>query len=173
MMINRLLPTAATLLTLVLPAPAAAQIERRLERSFTVSSGHTVSVQLSGGSITTTTGTGNTVQVTLTYSVDVGSDRQADDVLADFEIAANQVGDRVEVLGRRRMESGRRYRESNRSVRITANVVMPANVIADLNTSGGSITVRGNRTAFTKADTSGGSITVDGGSPAYFFRMFS
>lgn len=166
MTITRLLPAAAALLCLAVPTPAAAQIERRLERSFTVSPGHTVSVKLSGGGITTTTGTGNTVQVTINYAVDVSSERDADDILSDFEISANQLGDRIEVFGRRRMNASRRYRDRNRNVRISANVVMPAGVVADLDTSGGSITVRGNRTAFTKADTSGGSISVDGGSGA-------
>lgn len=160
-----LLPSAAAVaLALCSPTSASAQIERRLERSFPVQAGQTVSVKLSGGGITTTTGGGRNVQVTLTYSVDTSSQRDFDDIVSDFEIGATQTDGRVEVLGRRRMEAGRRYRDSNRNLRITANLTVPADVVVDLDTSGGSITVRGTRTAFTKADTSGGSITVDGGS---------
>jgi hypothetical protein len=146
-----------------LAAPAQAQIERRLERTFTVAAGHTVDVEISGGSIRTSTGTGNQVQVTLTQVIHADSDREADDLLKDYDISATQAGDRIEVIGRRRSDVRER---SGRSVSISATLVAPANVLLDLRTSGGSIDVRGARTAAVKAHTSGGSVSADGGSGA-------
>jgi hypothetical protein len=143
--------------------PAQAQIERRLNQTFTAAPGHVVSVTISGGGITTSTGTGNQVQVTLTQVIRAGSDREADDLLKDYEISATQTGDRIEVLGRRR-SNGEEW--SGRDVRISATLVVPANVRLDLRTSGGSIDVRGSRTAAVTAHTSGGQISADGGSGA-------
>lgn len=143
--------------------PAQAQIERRLERTFTVAPGHVVSVTLSGGGITTSTGMGNQVQVTLTQVIHADSDREADDLLKDYEVSATQSGDRIEVLGRRRSDAKER---SGRHVSISGTLVVPANVRLDLRTSGGSIDVRGSRTAAVVAHTSGGRISADGGSGA-------
>jgi hypothetical protein len=155
---------ASTLMAVVaLAAPAQAQIERRLERTFTVAAGHTVDVEVSGGSIRTSTGTGNQVQVTLTQVIHADSDRDADDLLRDYDIHATQSGDRIEVVGRRKSDVRER---SGRYVSISATLVVPATVLLDLQTSGGSIDVRGARTAAVKAHTSGGSVSADGGSGA-------
>jgi hypothetical protein len=155
---------ASTLMAVVaLAAPAQAQIERRLERTFTVAAGHTVDVEVSGGSIRTSTGTGNQVQVTLTQVIHADSDRDADDLLRDYDIHATQSGDRIEVVGRRKSDVRER---SGRDVSISATLVVPATVLLDLQTSGGSIDVRGARTAAVKAHTSGGSVSADGGSGA-------
>lgn len=146
-----------------LAAPARAQIERRLERTFTVAPGHLVSVTLAGGGITTSTGTGNQVQVTLTQVVRASSDREADDLLKDYDVSATQSGDHIEVVGRRRANVDER---SGHDVRISATLVVPANVRLDLRTSGGSIDVRGSQTAQVAAHTSGGRISADGGTGA-------
>jgi hypothetical protein len=155
---------AASVLALVaLATPAQAQIERRLERTFTVAAGHTVDVEIAGGSIRTSTGAGTQVQVTLTQVIHADSDRDADDLLKDYDIHATQSGDRIEVVGRRRSDVRER---SGRYVSISATLVVPANVLLDLRTSGGSIDVRGARTAAVTAHTSGGSVSADGGTGA-------
>jgi len=143
--------------------PAQAQIERRFERTFTVAPGHVVSVTLAGGGITTSTGTGNQVQVTLTQVIRADSDREADDLLKDYEVSATQSGDRIEVVGRRRSNVAE---WSGHRVSISGTLVVPANVRLELRTSGGSIDVRGSRTAAVTAHTSGGSVSADGGSGA-------
>jgi hypothetical protein len=155
---------ASALMALVaLATPAQAQIERRLERTFTVAAGHTVDVEISGGSISTSTGTGNQVQVTLKQVIHADSERDADDLLKDYDIHATQSGDRIEVVGRRRSDVRER---SDRHVSISAILVVPMNVLLDVRTSGGSIDIRGARTASVKAHTSGGSVSADGGTGA-------
>lgn len=155
---------ASALMALVaLATPAQAQIERRLERTFTVAAGHTVDVEISGGSISTSTGTGNQVQVTLKQVIHADSERDADDLLKDYDIHATQSGDRVEVVGRRLADV---RQPSGRYVSISAILVVPANVLLDVRTSGGSIDIRGSRTALVKAHTSGGSVSADGGTGA-------
>ena len=137
-----------------------------MERTFRVSADSLVQVRLAGGSITTETGGSGNVEIVLTQRFrGVTSEREADEILADYEVSATQQGDRVVVVGQRKREAGRDWGFGNgrRSVSISATITAPANVRLDLDTSGGSITVRGDRTASTAADTSGGSITVDGG----------
>jgi hypothetical protein len=155
---------ASALMALVaLATPAQAQIERRLERTFTVAAGHTVDVEISGGSISTSTGTGNQVQVTLKQVIHADSDRDADDLLKDYDVHATQSGDRIEVVGRRLADV---RQQSGRYVSISAILVVPANVLLDVRTSGGSIDIRGARTAAVTAHTSGGSVSADGGTGA-------
>src|SRR6185436_12835311 len=83
-------------LALGLASPAAAQIERRLDRSFKINSDAVVSVRLSGGSIETVTGGNGNVDVRLTQIIrGANSEREADDLLADYEVSATQQGNMV------------------------------------------------------------------------------
>jgi hypothetical protein len=141
----------------------APQIERRLERTFTVAAGSLVLVDISGGPIEVDTGTGRSMQLTLVERVDnVSTDAQADEALRDYEISATQQDSTVTLIGRRHQGSGR-WRRGDPQVRLSARLTVPADVRLDLDTSGGPITVRGERAAHVKVDTSGGAITVDGG----------
>jgi hypothetical protein len=141
----------------------APQVERRLERTFTVAPGSLVVVDISGGPIEVDTGQGRSMQLTLVQRVDnVSNDAQADDALRDYEISAAQQDSTVTLIGRRHQGSWR-WRRGDPQVRLSARLTVPADVRLDLDTSGGPITVRGDRTANVKVSTSGGSITVDGG----------
>jgi hypothetical protein len=142
----------------------APQIERRLERTFTVDAGSLVLVDISGGPIDVETGPGRSMQLTLVQRVDnVSSDAQADEALRDYEISATQQASTVSLIGRRHQGSSGRWRRGDPQVRLSARLTVPADVRLDLDTSGGPITVRGERAAHVKVDTSGGAITVDGG----------
>jgi hypothetical protein len=142
----------------------APQIDRRLERTFTVAANSIVSVRISGGPITVETGPGQSMRLTLEQRVrNVSNDAQADAALQDYEISAVQQGETVTLIGRRHHDDGRRWRRGDPNVSFEATLTVPANVRLDLDTSGGPITVRGERSADVKADTSGGAITVDGG----------
>lgn len=141
----------------------APQVERRLERTFTVAAGSLVVVDISGGPIEVDTGPGRSMQLTLLQRVDnVTNDAQADEALRDYEISAAQQDSTVTLIGRRHQGSSR-WRRGDPQVRLSARLTIPADVRLDLDTSGGPITVRGERTADVKVNTSGGSITVDGG----------
>jgi hypothetical protein len=145
------------------PVGAARDIERQLERSFRVAAGSVVVVDITGGSITATEGASGSVELTLTQRVrGADSDREADEILAEFDVDASQRGDTISLVARKR-DRNTGNRGWRRGVSFSATLAVPSNVRLDLHTSGGSIAVRGERTAEVDADTSGGSITVDGG----------
>ena len=140
-----------------------AVLERRLERSFQVAAGSTVRVELAGGSVTAETGPPGQVHVSIRQAVytDDG-ESAANRVLADYRVEATQEGREVVVVGRRKNPlSWSRWRER---VELSATVTAPPDVVLDLGTSGGRISVHGDRTAPVKAGTSGGSVSADGGS---------
>lgn len=146
-----------------LPTAASAQVERRLEQTFQVRPGSVVTVKISGGSIQIDTGRQGVVDARLTERFEVSSETDADRVLEDFDISLTEHGGNVVLIARRK--PGRSWSSSGRgsNVRLSATLTVPADVSLDLDTSGGAITVRGERTADLNADTSGGSIQVDGG----------
>jgi hypothetical protein len=162
-------PTPSTRLTLgfvlaaaVVPAVTFADVERRFERSFKVSTNSTVAVDVAGASITTEAGPRGSVQFTVVQTVDTDSEAEADRALARYNISATERGNEVRLSVEQDRDSWRNNRGRPR-VRISVRVTVPENVAVDLHTSGGSITVRGERTATLNAETSGGSVNVDGG----------
>ena len=157
-------PIIGVLATGCLAALAGApQIERRLDRTFTVNSNSSVVVRISGGPIVVETGPGTTMSLRLDQTVNVASEARADEVLKEHEISVVEQAGVITLTARRHRDDNRRYRRNDPHVRFSATLTVPANVRLDLDTSGGPITVRGERTADVKADTSGGPITVDGG----------
>jgi hypothetical protein len=136
---------------------ATGTVERQVQRSFTVTAGSTVHVRISGGAIASSGGEAGTVRVTLRQRISAGSDEEADRVLAEYEMALTQEGNDVRVLARPKGRGG-----SNR-VHVSATLTAPPDARLDLETSGGGITVRGDRQASLRAATSGGGIDVDGG----------
>lgn len=140
--------------------PSLGPLERRVERSFEVRPDSAVVVAISGGSISVATVPGRTARLTLIQRVNADTDAEADAELARYDLTLEQRGDQVVLAFRQRDRS--RWR-SNRGVSASAVLEVPADVRLDLDTSGGSITVRGARERAIAADTSGGSITVDGG----------
>jgi hypothetical protein len=162
--------THATRLVAVLPVVAlaacvdhAAVLERRLERSFQVAAGSTVRVELSGGSVTALTGPPGVVQVSVRQTVHTNeSEAAANRRLEEYLVDATQEGGEVVVVGRRKsLLSWVQWGGDH--VRLSATVTAPPDVRLDLGTSGGRITVRGERLAAVRAATSGGSVSVDGG----------
>jgi DUF4097 and DUF4098 domain-containing protein YvlB len=140
-----------------------AVLERRLERTFHVAPGSTVRVELAGGSVTAETGPPGQVHVSIRQAVHTDEgESAANRILADYRVDATQEGPEILVVGRRQnLLSWTRWR--NR-VDLSATVTAPPDVVLDLGTSGGRISVRGDRTAQVNADTSGGSVSADGGS---------
>ena len=142
---------------------AAPQVDRLLERTFTATGSSSVVVRISGGPILVEAGSGDSVRVRLDQRVEVDSDARADEVLKNFEISAAEQGGTITVLARRHQDNGMGFRRNGPNVRIAATLTVPPNVRLDLHTSGGPITVRGDRSADVLADTSGGPIELDGG----------
>lgn len=146
---------------LVLPGlTASAAIERKLEKTFSVKPGSIVKVDISGGSIESQVGAPGQVGLTLNQRFRTAdTEAEADTILADYEITAEQSGD--EVLLRVRAKRKLNWSWGSK-FSASAKIVVPADVRLDLDTSGGSITVHGEMAANVRCDTSGGSIKVDG-----------
>jgi formylmethanofuran dehydrogenase subunit C len=141
---------------------ASDSLERTATQTFTVSPHSTVHVTLHGGSIVSETGPAGAVHVELVMRIRADSDREADRVLDGYDIAANQRDGDVWVSARRKKSVDWQIWKLDQ-VHVSATLRVPPDVQLDADTSGGSITARGDRTERTRADTSGGSIRVDGG----------
>jgi hypothetical protein len=154
-----LLPSTACMLS------ASDTLERPLTRTFEATGADRVRVRVAGGGITVATGEPGRVEATLTARVRTGSEAEADSWLSDYDIVLERQGDEIVVSTRRK--PGRVWTQvfgDHGQVQFRAEVKVPADIAVDLDTSGGGITVEGQRTAAVKADTSGGGISVDGGS---------
>jgi hypothetical protein len=142
--------------------PAAAAIERSLDKSFGVAPGSLVKVDTSGASIRTSVGPAGTARVVLQEKFRTDDAAEADKLLERYEIVCTQEGDEVRLVVKEKKGLGLRWGERNQ-VQFHPEIVLPADVRLDLDTSGGSITIGGEMKASVRADTSGGSITADGG----------
>jgi hypothetical protein len=140
-------------------------VERTMTRTFAVRPNSQLRVNIQGGSISTQSGEPGSIRVELVERVRAKSERQMDAALEDYEISARQDGELVVIVARRRPERGWKVWKSEH-VSFSTRIVVPPDVALTLNTSGGPITVRGDRTGDLKADTSGGGIKVDGGTGA-------
>lgn len=164
------LATPALTALLLLPSTgclisATNTLERPMTRTFETAGADLVRVRVAGGGITVTTGEPGRVEATLTARVRTSSEAEADSWLADYDVVLERQGAEIIVSARRK--PGRVWTQvfgDHGQVQFRAEVKVPADLAVDLDTSGGAISVKGQRSADVKADTSGGSITVDGGS---------
>jgi hypothetical protein len=140
--------------------------ERPYTRRFVVADDATVRIRVSGGSIRVTTGVAGAVEITLTARVPAATEADADRAVGDYAVEFEQK--EGEILASARRKTGPTSFFGNRNVHFRADLTVPAGVALDLDTSGGSISVRGDRRGALRADTSGGSITVDGGAGELF-----
>ncbi len=157
---------------LLCAAPIAlhAKIDRTVEKSFTVQPGGTLKVETSGGGISVTTGTDNTVKVTVKERIDAASDSEADEILKHLTLTLEQQGNDVIAIAKYEGErtSSWFHWGSWPPVQCAFEVTVPATYNADLKTSGGGITV-GDLGGKVVARTSGGGLkfgrvtgTIDG-----------
>jgi hypothetical protein len=159
---------SAALLLLPLTAcilPASDVLERPFMRTFEVTDAELVRVRVSGGAITVTTGEPGRVEARLTARVRTRSESEADSWLADYDVVLERQGAEIVIAARRK--PGRIWTQvfgDQGQVQFRAEVEVPADLAVDLDTSGGALTVKGQRASAVRADTSGGGITVDGGS---------
>ncbi|MEO8481841.1 MAG: DUF4097 family beta strand repeat-containing protein [Acidobacteriota bacterium] len=165
------MPALARLAVIAMVAPLSACLafdlpdtaERTMSRTFAVRPQSHLRVNIRGGSISTQTGDAGSIRVDLIERVRAKSEQQMDTVLQNYEVSAKQDGDFVTILARRRTDAEWRIWNNNDNVNFSARIIVPSDVALTLGTSGGSISVRGDRPADLKANTSGGSIKVDGG----------
>ncbi len=125
-------------------------------KKFDASSVSYLDVNTSGGSITTI-GESGTNQIIVEMYVNSWKTKNKDkikDYLEDFEIKIAKEGDRVIASAKHKGFMG------NNNISISFKVYTPSAISADLNTSGGSITMKG-LSGNQKLNTSGGSITME------------
>ena len=152
-------------LLLITPLLSFAKITRDVEKSFPVSSGSEIRVDISGGPIKVEVVPGKTAEVTLHQSFRTNNESDIAEILERYDITFEQQGDNV-VLAVKSRKSNRGWfsgwgkSQANFSVSLTC----PEFVDLNLDTSGGSIRVDGEVTGDLVADTSGGAISVTGGS---------
>jgi hypothetical protein len=135
--------------------------ERHVRRSFTVAAGSLAKVDLASGGVTVVTGPEGELTIdALARAWSTGGERAAAEILDRLDLTFSEASGVVHLAaGYRPVASSRNRIATNLDVTLT----VPASVRLDVDTRGGSITVRGLRAAEVRADTSGGSITVDGG----------
>lgn len=162
------LATRALTVALLLPStacflPGVDTIEHPITRTFAVTEADLVRVNVSGGSITVTTGDAGEVEATLTARARTNSDSEANAWMADYDVVLERRGQEIVISALRKSSAQIFHMFGERGqIQFRANVRVPANVPVNVNTSGGAITVEGQRTSAVSADTSGGSINVHG-----------
>ncbi len=148
---------------IAIAAPETVPLERQLAHTYQVGPGATVLVDISGGRISVVPSSGRDATVRLIQRVHTTSEREAENALRDYTVVMTQDNGGVRLTTRRSSGASvglwRRPR-----VQMDAELTVPPDVVLDVKTSGGSIEIRGERTARIDAHTSGGSIKVEGGS---------
>jgi hypothetical protein len=139
-----------------------AEYSRELSREFRVAPASTVAVSVGGGPVHATAGAPGVVRVRLREEIHADSSDEAERILQEYDVDLAQQGSLISVGARRKPGIGQRFGWS-RNVSFSVTLEAPPDVDLDLRTSGGSIQVRGERTANLQARTSGGSVSVDGG----------
>ena len=159
---TRLAPLGLALVTAgCLELAGANPFERQVDKTFQVRPGSLVEVDITGGAVRIRTGEAGVVQATMRPSIFADSERDANDIVSNYDIALTQTDGNVLVRARPKDGTMRWRRRGGHS--FSTSLEVPANVRVRARTSGGSIEVSGERTATLDAHTSGGSVDVEGG----------
>lgn len=159
-------------------APARAQIEQQQSKSFTVSRGGDLSMQVDRGSINLETADTKTLKIEVVRKARGLSRAEAEELFAEHEIRFEQDGNQISVKAEFKKAGPRGVARRSR-LQVEYTVSLPKEFNVDLKTSGGSIrladlsgqarlaTSGGNLSLATIAGpvwgrTSGGSISLDG-----------
>lgn len=154
------------LISLLLAAtlPCYAKIQRTVEKTFPLPAEGSVKVNISGGSINVVIGDTDRVEVELTQTFRTNSESEADEISEQYDIILEQRGQEIKIAATHD-KSGRWWKNSNhRGSGFSARLTVPAYAKLDLDTSGGSIKIRGETSSDIRANTSGGSIDITGSS---------
>jgi len=138
----------------VLPVSAFANIERVVEKTFSVSSNGQLTVETEGGNVFVETGGGGTVKVVARQKIRAKSDEEADELLKKLELTIEQSGN--DVSARAKYE---RRNWGRNPVQVDFTVTVPAEFQASVRTSGGDVRV-GDLKGNVRARTSGGNIAL-------------
>lgn len=152
----------ALLGTLLCVGTAGAAIKEEIKKSFEVSPGGQLSVDIDIGSVEIESGDENTVEIEVLLKADTRDEDRAQEIFDRFEIDFEQDGSDLYVTGDYSKEDrGWRFweRERNR-LKVKFFITVPKEFDVSVETSGGSISVA-DLTGEVKAKTSGGSLAFD------------
>jgi DUF4097 and DUF4098 domain-containing protein YvlB len=143
----------------ITPVALHAKIVRTVEKTFTVQPGGTFRGSTQGGNFTIRSGDVGTVEVTARQTIRAGSDKEADELLADLTLRLEQEGNDVvaEAKYDRKASWGRK---SWPPVSVDFTVTVPHTYNLRLATSGGNIKV-GDLKGSIVARTSGGNLSFE------------
>jgi DUF4097 and DUF4098 domain-containing protein YvlB len=130
---------SALLGSLIIPAYAASDFERNIDKTFQVNPGGRFTIDADRGSIKIASDATNQVQVRVIRKVQGGTASQADEVFARHEVTMTQNGNAVTVVGKMASERlfTRIFRGSDLEVHYEVSI--PQKCEVDLKTSGGNI----------------------------------
>ena len=149
--------------TLMLSGAAFASIEDTIEKSFTVKPGGTLNIDTKRGSIEVEGHRGSTVEVKVIREVKTSDKEEARKILEKFMVDFDQRGDDITITATYDEKNivKKLLNNINKKLRVKFVVSVPDVYNVDLQTSGGSIGVRGLEGRILSR-TSGGSLTFDG-----------
>lgn len=158
-MIGASLALAALLaFTLAAPTARATDVEKNLEKSFTVSPGGTFVLEADRGSVTVTTGAADKAEVKVFRKVSASSTAKGEEVLAKHEVTFAQEGTEIRVKSKSNRSSSGWDSLWNR-LQVRYEITLPHQFSPRVTTAGGSITIADFQ-GEVRAQTAGGSIRV-------------
>lgn len=145
---------------LVAALPAHATIQKDVERTFSVSAAGTLRLETSGGPITVKPGADNTVKITARQRIHADDEEEAQELLKNLELKIEQSGNDVAASAKYTgSRKGFRGFRNWPPVQVEFIATVPASFAAELNTSGGGVTV-GDLNGKVHVRTSGGGINL-------------
>lgn len=142
------------------PLACFASMEKRVEKSFQVTPGGQLKVNVCKGGIEVLPSKDNEVKLLLVEKLDVDDDAEAQKALEDYTFSFTQEGNEVLIVAKAKGSTGGLFSgHRNNKVQFGWKLTVPENFNINLDTAGGSIRV-GDLQGNVKVDTSGGSIHI-------------
>jgi DUF4097 and DUF4098 domain-containing protein YvlB len=136
---------------------ALADIEKNIQRTFSVAEGGSLVLDTDTGSVEVDSHSSNEVVIDIVVRANTDRESRAEEWFEGFDLSFDQDGNDVVIKGD--LERGVGFFRRNNRLRVTYEITIPQNYNLDLDTSGGSFDiedVEGN----VRLDTSGGSIRL-------------
>jgi DUF4097 and DUF4098 domain-containing protein YvlB len=137
----------------------ASEFDKNLEKSFTVTGGGKLVVQVSRGSIEVKTEETDKVQIHVLRQVKGGSQAQADELFANHQLTFDQTGNTVSAVEKNKNQRSWSWHSGQPSLQVRYEIGIPKKFNVEMKTAGANIRLddlEGN----TIAHTSSGSITL-------------
>ena len=152
-------PIALTLALFTFAATGRAEVEDKITKSFAVSPGGQLSVDVDRGSIEIKTTDRGSVDIEVSRKVR-GSDARAAEVLKDHVVTTTQEGNNVEVRAEYKGLKASGWFGGSPQINVSYQISVPRKFDVNLKTAGGNLRV-GDLTGKTQVRTSGGNLALE------------